>query len=67
MNPAPIPTSLCAYCCQFGINWDKALDLLQGAGIVSDNCVSLDEVAEADCPKAIQWLNGFKKHLKEQT
>jgi hypothetical protein len=63
---ATYPNSITEYCGQFGINWDRALDLLQCHGIMSDNCISLDEVAEADCSAAIRCLEETGKHLKER-
>ncbi len=66
-NPAGYPNSLAEYLCTFDIPWDLALNALQGAGIVSDNCISIDEVAEADCPKAIFFVNRNCKNLIERT
>lgn len=33
-----------------------ALARLQLAGVVSDNCLTVEDVAEADCEMAIQFL-----------
>ena len=35
---------------------NEALDLLQEAGAISDLCLKLADVAEADCSKAIDVL-----------
>ena len=39
---------------KFDETW--AMNLLQAHGIVSDNCITADEVDEADCPRAIAFL-----------
>ena len=33
-----------------------AMDLLQGAGIISDLCVMPEDIAQADQPRAVAWL-----------
>ena len=33
-----------------------AMNRLQEAGIVSDNCVTAADVAEADCERAVEFL-----------
>jgi hypothetical protein len=35
----------------------EVMDRLQDAGIVSDNCVTVADVAEGDQTKAVDWLN----------
>ena len=35
---------------------DEVLNRLQAAGIVSDNCVKLSEVAKEDQQKAVGWI-----------
>jgi hypothetical protein len=32
------------------------MNLLQDQGVISDNCISLADVADADVPKAIAFL-----------
>jgi hypothetical protein len=39
-----------------GMDDCEAMNLLQGAGVVSDECVFLSDVAEADCGRAVEWL-----------
>jgi hypothetical protein len=39
---------------------DVALNLLQEHGVVSDNCVVLDDVASEDCLRAAEWLDNWK-------
>jgi len=34
----------------------KAMNHLQGAGIVSDNAISAGDVADVDCPKAVAYI-----------
>lgn len=34
----------------------QLMGLLQGAGVISDNCVWLADVAEPDQRKAIKWM-----------
>ena len=35
----------------------EVMNRLQGAGIVSDNCVTVADVAEADQIAAVEWLS----------
>ena len=35
---------------------DEAMNALQNSGVISDNCVTPADVAEADCQKAIEHL-----------
>jgi hypothetical protein len=35
---------------------DAAMNLLQENGVVSDNCVTLEDVATKDQERAAQWL-----------
>jgi hypothetical protein len=39
-------------------DWDAipAMNLLQDQGVISDNCISLADVADADAPAAIAFL-----------
>jgi len=39
----------------------KAMNTLQNFGIVSDNCIGPEDVAEADCPRAIKFINGLTR------
>lgn len=43
-----------------------ALNLLQEAGIVSDNCIDLADVAAQDQPRAVAWLQGLRMQQKWQ-
>lgn len=38
--------------------WDEAeaMDTLQIAGIISDNCVTAKDVADVDCKEAVEFL-----------
>lgn len=35
----------------------KVMNALMDAGLISDNCVSVSDVADVDCAKAIAWLD----------
>lgn len=48
--------SLQDYLAGVGADEAKAMDALQDAGIISDNCVWARDVAEADCPAAVEFL-----------
>ena len=39
-----------------GLTENAALDLLQDAGVISDLCLKLSDVSEADAPKAVGVL-----------
>jgi hypothetical protein len=39
-----------------------ALNLLQDAGVISDLCVTVDDVGDAG--KAVAWLSFYEKELK---
>lgn len=41
-----------------GVTPGAGLDVLQLAGVVSDECVRIQEVAEADAVRAAHWLRG---------
>lgn len=49
------------YIAATGINEIDAMNLLQGDGVISDNCIWVSDVANADCEKAVEYL---KKNLK---
>jgi hypothetical protein len=34
----------------------EVMNLLQDAAVISDNCVTVADVAEADQTKAVEWL-----------
>jgi hypothetical protein len=34
----------------------EAMNVLQGGGVVSDNCVTAEDVAEVDCQRAVNFL-----------
>ena len=67
MNTALYPNSVTNFLGEFQVHWDTALNILQGAGVVSDECISLADVAEADCGRAICYLQRTSKHLFERT
>ena len=35
----------------------KVMNALAEAGIISDNCIAISDVADADCARAIEWLD----------
>ena len=39
----------------------KAMNTLQNFAVISDNCVGPEDVAEADCPRAIQFITGLSR------
>ena len=40
------------------------MDALQNAGVVSDNCVAIHDVAKPDDARAVEWLK--KNYRKEK-
>jgi len=44
------------------IDATHALNLLQDAGVISDLCVTVDDVGDAG--KAVAWLSFYEKELK---
>lgn len=45
-----------------GLDESQALDLLQlDHGVVSDLCTGLSQVADDDCPRAIEVLDSWSK------
>lgn len=36
-----------------------AMNILQDAGVISDNCVWVKDIAEADAPAAIKFLQNY--------
>ena len=59
---APSMTTLTRYLRDYGIDECAAMNALQNHGIVSDECVTADDVAPTDQSRAIAWL---KKHKNE--
>jgi hypothetical protein len=53
-------TTLEVYCNDTGIDPCAAMDALQGAGVVSDNCVRLADVDGKDQWRAINFLQKNK-------
>lgn len=43
----------------------EAMNLLQDHGIISDLCASLDDVAEVDAVRAVEWLRERSKPAEE--
>ena len=41
------------------LGWSEttAMNTLQDRGLISDNCVTLDDIAEADAKRAATWLS----------
>lgn len=39
-----------------GLSEVDGMNALQNVGVISDNCVWAIDVAEADIPKAIEWI-----------
>lgn len=35
----------------------KVMNLLMDSGLISDNCVTPEDVADVDCARAIEWLD----------
>lgn len=35
----------------------KVMNALMDAGLISDNCIAIGDVADADCARAIEWLD----------
>ena len=52
-------TNLEQFVQEIGLDPIEAMNLLQGNAIVSDNCVWLSEVGEADQSAAIKFLDGI--------
>lgn len=53
------PTQLEQFVQEIGLDPIEAMNLLQGNAIVSDNCVWISEVPEADQSAAIKFLDGI--------
>jgi len=53
--PQSYPNSLCSYIAVNQLNPKEAMNTLQNHGIISDNCIAPEEVA--DSGKAISFLN----------
>jgi hypothetical protein len=49
-------TTLLNFIRAYRLKPSEVMDRLQDAGIVSDNCVTVADVAEADQTKAVDWL-----------
>lgn len=47
---------LWAFCKARGIDEHNALMYLRDANAISDNCIGLKDVANADAPAALNWL-----------
>jgi len=45
-----------AYCLSATLTEVILMNRLQGAGVISDNCVWLGDIATADQPAAIKWM-----------
>lgn len=41
---------------QLGLTETEAMNALQDSGIISDNCVWLPDIADADIQNAAEWL-----------
>jgi len=54
--------SLRDYIAHRRIDATYALNLLQDAGVISDLCVTVDDVGDAG--KAVAWLSFYEKELK---
>ena len=39
-----------------GVSHDEGLNLLQDRGIISDLCITVDDVATQDAERAVRWL-----------
>ncbi len=48
--------TLAETCRDFGLSEIDAMNILQDAGVVSDNAVNLEDVHENDVPQAIKYL-----------
>lgn len=35
----------------------KVMNALMDAGLISDNCIAIGDVADVDCARAIEWLD----------
>ena len=58
--------ALSEYCKTFHLDPVKAMNLLQDYGLVSDNCVTVEDVAEVDCDLASRFckLNSADLHAR---
>lgn len=46
---------------EHGLTLVNGLNHLQSRGVISDNCVTLHDVADVDCIKGIEWLRNKGK------
>jgi len=42
-----------------------AMDLIQGAGIVSDLCIAIGDIAKSDQPRALAWLVDYMRQSEK--
>jgi hypothetical protein len=48
--------SLLLYVLQNDMDADETMNLLQEHAVISDNCVTISDVCEVDCKRAVAWL-----------
>lgn len=54
-QPDPmLELELCLW--QLDLEKPQALEMLQDAGVISDNCITIRDIAHADIPKAMAYL-----------
>jgi hypothetical protein len=58
------PNALELYLAARNLPEGRAMDALQNANVISDNCVAVHDVAKPDDAKAVEWL---KKNYREKT
>jgi hypothetical protein len=50
---------------QFALDHNGAINVLQRLGLVSDECVSFDDIASVDAARVLKNWDALKPHLKE--
>jgi hypothetical protein len=53
------PNTLEQFVAEIGMDPIEAANLLTEAGIIADNAVTLHDVCETDCVRAIKFLDGL--------
>ena len=46
------------------MNWSEGLNLLTNNFIISDHCITVQDVADSDCERVVKWLD-MNCHMRE--
>jgi hypothetical protein len=45
---------------RIGVNRYEGMMLLADSGVISDNCITVQDIAVADIENAVDWLKGYR-------